>query len=239
MRDAIRIAINLIDSARAAYRRGDMPAMQTEMLAARKALTDALGISVETNPSTPQIDRRAMLRDEEANELVLLWSTPRKRITQAFGMRPKAYEQWGLPAHDGTDQEAHNGDPITAAATGVVKLVASIWRRGQGGRKTDHPYGYHVRLVHVRKNGIYETIYCHLQDRSARFKEGDIVLAGEMIGKADSTGNVTGAHHHFTLKKLGATARSEQQTIVGGIRVVYPFDIVNPEPFGVDWPAHG
>lgn len=154
----------------------------------------------------------------EEQKLKLIWPTDYKVITQRFGMRPEYYGQFGLPGHEGLDIRAPNGANIYACADGVVSLVLVNWRAGTGGRRADHPYGYHVRVRHKRADGEYETIYAHCQEGSAKVKEGDMVTAGQMLALGDSTGNVSGAHLHLTLKKIGAKN--------GGYG-----EIVNPEPF--------
>jgi hypothetical protein len=53
-----------------------------------------------------------------------------------------------------------------------------------------------------------------------------VVAVGQVIGKADSTGNSSGPHLHLTLKRDGTTQRRETN---------YPKDIIDPTPFMV-WP---
>jgi hypothetical protein len=55
---------------------------------------------------------------------------------------------------------------------------------------------------------------------------GQEVSAGQVIGKADSTGASTGSHLHLTLKRDGATERGE---------TIYPKDVIDPTPYLV-WP---
>jgi murein DD-endopeptidase MepM/ murein hydrolase activator NlpD len=171
----------------------------------------------QPRPQQPQPKPVPQPKPEE-QKLKLVWPTDHKVITQRFGMRPEYYGQFGLPGHEGLDIRAPNGANIYACADGVVNLVLVNWRAGTGGRRADHPYGYHVRVRHKRADGEYETIYAHCQEGSAKVKEGDVVTAGQLIALGDSTGNVSGAHLHLTLKKIGAKN--------GGYG-----EIVNPEPF--------
>lgn len=134
-------------------------------------------------------------------------------ITQTFGARPEYYRQFKasgvpLPGHEGMDFRAYIGDPVLCVAGGQVKFV------GEYGN-----YGYHIRVTHNRGETVYESIYAHGERHSALVNVGDAVNAGQMLMRADSTGNVQGAHLHFTLKCFGATARGDTP---------YPSDIIDP-----------
>jgi len=160
------------------------------------------------------------------HKLKLYWPTdyetepkhPAHPFTQRFGSRPEYYIRFNLPGHEGLDFRAPDGSNIYACANGVVSQV--------GWRKPKHAYGYAIRIMHRVgvSNEQYETVYAHLQEGSAKVKVGDIVFARQVIGLADSTGNVIqGASHlHLSLKKLGATARGETN---------YPNDLIAPTPF--------
>lgn len=134
-------------------------------------------------------------------------------ITQNFGARPDYYRQFKvggvpLPGHEGMDFRAYIGDPILAVAGGIVSTVAEFGN-----------YGYQVRIKHHRGEMVYESIYAHGERHSALVNVGDAVNAGQMLMRADSTGNVQGAHLHFTLKCSGATLRGDTP---------YPGDIIDP-----------
>lgn len=125
------------------------------------------------------------------------------RITQRYGARPEYYAQFGLDGHEGQDYGGALDDSIFAAATGTVKLVA----KDNG----VHPYGSHIRITHKHGDDTYETIYAHLNSFSKDLRVGELVTKGRRIGFMGTTGNSTGVHLHFTLKKNGG--------------------IVNPEPY--------
>jgi hypothetical protein len=109
----------------------------------------------------------------------------------------------------GTDQHQRH-----ACADGEVYEVH--------GHPKDHAYGIHIRIQH--RDG-YKTVYAHLA--KAIVRKGDRVDAGQLIGRADSTGNSSASHLHLSLKRDGATARRE---------TTYPKDIIDPTSFLV-WPA--
>jgi murein DD-endopeptidase MepM/ murein hydrolase activator NlpD len=139
----------------------------------------------------------------------LVWPTDYPKVTQAFSANPEIYSKWGLPGHEGLDIRAPLNTNVYASADGTVYVA--IDSRG------DHPYGKHVRIRH---EGGYRTIYAHLASTAVRV--GDVVSVGQVIGRADSTGNSTGSHLHLTLKKEGATARRETH---------FKGDIIDPTPF--------
>ena len=143
----------------------------------------------------------------------LLWPTDYAVITQPFGAHPEIYSQWGLPGHEGVDFRAPTGTPVYAAADGVVYVAD---------RDPAGAYGKQVRLRH---RAGYKTVYAHLEE--VLVEVGDFVKAGQVLGKADNTGNSYGSHLHLTLKKEGATERGETN---------YPYDIIDPTPFLV-WPG--
>jgi murein DD-endopeptidase MepM/ murein hydrolase activator NlpD len=132
-------------------------------------------------------------------------------ITQPFGARPEYYRQFGLPGHEGIDFRAVTGAPILCAWEGHVIAV------GEWGN-----YGYQVRVRSDVDQRQYEHIYAHGQRGSATVKVGYLVTAGQLLMRADSTGNVQGAHLHFTLKCYGATARGDTN---------YPNNIIDPTPY--------
>lgn len=158
----------------------------------------------------------------------LTWPTPFPgRITQSFGKRPEFYKTYDLPGHEGIDFHAPSRTPIFAAADGVVSEINHGMRNGK-----QHNYGRHIRLRHSVAEGEFETIYAHLMTPRDGLKVGDPVRAGEVIALADNTGNSSGDHLHFTLKKIGATQRGESTYRLPDGRVVtYPRDIIDPTPY--------
>jgi murein DD-endopeptidase MepM/ murein hydrolase activator NlpD len=111
-------------------------------------------------------------------------------------------ENFGLPGHEGVDYGGKEGDLVFAAADGVVKLIAK-----DDGK---HPYGNQIRLTHKSGPDTFETIYAHLRGFVSELKQGDTVKAGQQIGTLGSTGNSTGPHLHFSVKKNGALVNPAQ-----------------------------
>jgi murein DD-endopeptidase MepM/ murein hydrolase activator NlpD len=167
------------------------------------------------------------------------WPTDYRVITQAWLARPEYYSQFNLRGHEGLDIRAQTGTPIYACADGVVALVAESWRAGEQGRKTDLAYGYHVRVNHECSDGVWQTVYAHCRDGSAKVKEGDRVRAGDVLALADATGNVQprgerGSHLHLMVKKL----RVQTCNLPDGDWFAFGKDvIVNPLAVGLRKPA--
>lgn len=93
------------------------------------------------------------------------------------------------PGHLGIDITAPLGIPIFAADGGVVTMA-------QGG--FNYGYGNVVQIDHG--NG-YVTVYAHLSQINVSVCES--VGRGTLVGLAGSTGNSTGSHLHFEIRKGG------------------------------------
>lgn len=108
-------------------------------------------------------------------------------VTQTFAEHVHAARVHGWQNYNGgIDWAVATGTPIKAAQSGKVTLA----RRDATG------YGAHVRIQHDEG---YLTIYGHMLDFAV--KAGDRVEAGDVIGRSDNTGNSTGPHLHFELRK--------------------------------------
>ena len=106
------------------------------------------------------------------------WANPAPGscITDTYG-----WHNWRGYVHQGTDIGAGQGAPIRAAAGGQVTRAGWIWSG----------YGISVTIGH----GDWTTHYAHLS--RAAVSVGQWVAAGQVIGYAGSTGQVTGPHLHF------------------------------------------
>lgn len=80
------------------------------------------------------------------------------------------------------------GTPIKAVADGTVVISERL----QGS------YGNYILINH--HNGLY-TLYAHGLDGSRTVSEGDKVKQGQTIMKVGTTGNSTGYHLHFEVRK--------------------------------------
>ncbi len=106
-------------------------------------------------------------------------------VTSAYGLIRFFNDQPRNP-HRGLDLRAALGDPVQAASPGKVVLAADHYYAGRC-VFVDHGLGVH-------------THYMHLDEILVR--EGDMVEAGQIIGRVGKTGRVTAAHLHFGLSIL-------------------------------------
>ena len=95
----------------------------------------------------------------------------------------------GYYGHNGVDltMSGAHGRPVYASASGTV--IYAGWSGG---------YGKTVRIQH--SNG-YTTYYAHMS--SIDVSTGQTVYQGQQVGRIGSTGNSTGPHLHFELRKNG------------------------------------
>ena len=105
------------------------------------------------------------------------------------GFVTRGQVQAGAPAesHPGIDIAVPTGTAVRAAAAGVVAHAG-----------TDPAYGLFVLLRHI--DG-YETMYGHASRLVVR--EGDSVVAGQVIALSGSSGRSTAPHLHFEIRREG------------------------------------
>lgn len=113
------------------------------------------------------------------------------KITSRFGMRKNPVS--GIrKMHNGIDLVGRNSkgtsctDYITAHTGGTVSAVGYSSSAGN-----------YVKIA-VGKNSTM--VYYHLKNKST-LKKGDAVKKGDIVGYMGSTGNSTGAHLHWGIKK--------------------------------------
>jgi len=121
----------------------------------------------------------------------MTWPVPGfYRISSPFGPRPSP-GGIGSTFHCGIDIAGAgiHGASVVAAAPGIVSMT----RTGGG-------YGHRIEINHG--NGVI-TRYAHLSSIDVR--EGQLVAAGQHIGRVGSTGASTGPHLHFHIIANGNT----------------------------------
>lgn len=105
--------------------------------------------------------------------------------------------------HKGTDFRAALGTSVYAAAAGgLYYRYNDCPTYGSFGSTCGGGYGNHVRIDHegVLTDGAgWSTIYAHLQQWTASYPSS--VLCGSPVGKTGSSGNSTGPHLHFEVRK--------------------------------------
>jgi hypothetical protein len=86
--------------------------------------------------------------------------------------------------HNGADYRAQTGDPIRAAAGGVVRLAKDLFYSGNA-VIVDHGAGVFTSYSHLSRIDV---------------TPGQAVARGAVIGLAGATGRVTGPHLHWTVR---------------------------------------
>lgn len=110
----------------------------------------------------------------------------KSRITSRFGLRrdPRYNRE---EFHYGIDIKAQSGEKVFAAAGGTVTFAGR--QRGFG------------KLLIIDHGERVSTVYGHLS--SLAVGEGEAVEEGSFIGTVGRTGNATGVHLHFEIRKEG------------------------------------
>ncbi len=131
----------------------------------------------------PRETERALARAESpvsrGSSSRFTWPTEGE-LTSGFAQR------WGRH-HDGIDLANDIGTPVRAARAGRVSY--SGWSSGYG------------RVVMIEHDQGYTTVYGHLNE--SYVTEGQYVKAGQSIAAMGNTGNSTGPHLHFEVRKNG------------------------------------
>ena len=109
---------------------------------------------------------------------------PGSRISSPFGTRRYYGRRTGGGFHNGIDFEGKPGEPIYAAADGVINHQGWYYN-----------YGRTVKISHADN---FETLYAHMSRFATGIGPGSRVHKGEVIGYVGSTGRSSGAHLHFS-----------------------------------------
>ncbi len=121
------------------------------------------------------------------------------RTSSAFGMRRMVNGHLLKDYfHSGLDYAGGLGSPVTATQRGRVVIAKNGWRLHGNTVAVDHGQGVLSFYIHLSKVMV---------------KSGQIVEAGQQVGKIGSTGRASGPHLHFSLYVNGdATSPSDFYT---------------------------
>jgi murein DD-endopeptidase MepM/ murein hydrolase activator NlpD len=113
-------------------------------------------------------------------------------ISLGFGCTSFSFEPVDLACpgghwHSGVDLAAARSTPVVATLPGIATVVLSATG-----------YGLHVIVNH---GGGLTSVYGHLD--TVVITSGEYVLAGQVIGTVGSSGNATGPHLHFEIRRDG------------------------------------
>lgn len=156
------------------------PAMASRPSSLYDDLTEAM--AARTGELSVAASRSAPIEAEAAPEVI--WPL-RGVLTGWFG------ERRGAERHPGLDIDGATGDPVVAAAAGRV-VVAGPAPAGYSGYGT---------VVIVNHGDGLTSISAHLSRVSV--KAGQEVEPGQALGAVGTSGNVTGSHLHFELRRGG------------------------------------
>jgi len=148
------------------------------------------------------LDKKSLARwqAEQAQVKEMLANDSRTKFWQAGFVEPVSGKRTGIfgsvrimngqarNPHNGEDIGAPLGTEVVATNDGIVRLTVDHVFSGKG-----------VFLDHGL--GLY-SMYFHLSE--VLVKDGDVVKAGEIVGKVGATGRATGPHLHWGVKLNGA-----------------------------------
>lgn len=130
-------------------------------------------------PDNTTMDRYALGLSETVSPVM-------GHMTSAFGWRDHPIEG-GEKFHCGVDLKADTGTPVLAFAAGTVDYIGE-----------SDVYGQYLQLRH--DNGV-TSFYAHCSKLCVQ--QGQTVAAGEKVAESGATGEVTGPHLHFEMRKDG------------------------------------
>ena len=139
----------------------------------------------ETSPAT---DKIVLVGTKKSTASTGTYAFPLKSmyVTSNYGGR---YLNSKYDYHLGVDLRAAKGTSVYASDGGLV--ICSGYMGS---------YGYLIQIQHDNGDVTY---YAHLS--SLEVKKGVRVYKGQVIAKSGATGNVTGAHLHFEIRRNGKT----------------------------------
>jgi murein DD-endopeptidase MepM/ murein hydrolase activator NlpD len=126
------------------------------------------------------------------------------KLTSGFGMRMHPILGY-TRMHKGVDFGVPTGTPIYAAGDGVIEQ--SGWAGGYG------------RFVMIKHDAHTETAYGHMSRIATAATMGARVHQGQVIGYVGMTGDATGPHLHYEVRKNGSQVNpiSITGTVVAGL----------------------
>ncbi len=138
----------------------------------------------------------ALRRPVPVSPLVLGWPLVNHPLGDPFGPRGRRF-------HAGIDIPAATGEILTAAASG--RVVYAGWRDGGWGLEVTVAHSAGVRTIYAHCSRVLVSI-------------GQRVVAGQALGRVGSTGDATGPHLHFEVRRRGAAVDPLGALVAGSRR---------------------
>ena len=104
-------------------------------------------------------------------------------VTSSFG-KTRIFNNSSSSYHSGTDFRAYTGTTLKSVNSGVVILSENLFYCGN-------------TVIINHGSGVF-SVYCHLSE--SKVSEGQKVSTGDVIGLSGSTGRVSAAHLHLSIK---------------------------------------
>jgi len=186
-------AVHVVEPGETIYAIAKQYDVSVDAIVAANRITDFSAIEVGTRLVIPKAGRNAKgesslaslipfhadLREQARREADLEFDWPiHGGFSSGYGWR-------GIGSHEGIDLTAKPGTPVLAAEAG--RVIESGWRGD---------FGQVVVVKHARN---YSTLYAH--NRAIRVKKGAFVEKGDVIAEVGATGNATGPHLHFEIRR--------------------------------------
>lgn len=193
-----------VEKGQTLYRIAKAYGLTVDELMAVNGLDDAQSLQVGTELLIPGSPAKKLVPEVDSPEPVAPSREPAplaKKGPVKVG-RPDGALQWplrgvlyarfgrkGKEAHDGIDLAAPAGTPVKTAAPGKVLFAGD--QRG---------YGLIVIVEHPGADGLV-TLYAH--NRDVRVRDGQTVREGQVIATVGDSGQTSGPHLHFEVRRDG------------------------------------
>ena len=171
--------------ARSAARGSALPALEPVALPAAEPEVVHVDYTGPALPENTTMDRYALGLSETVTPVMAVESS-------GFGWRDHPIENEER-FHYGVDLASDTGTAVRAFAAGSVDYIGE-----------SDVYGQYLQLDHG--NGV-KSFYAHCSKLCVQ--QGQIVAAGEKVAESGATGEVTGPHLHFELKRDGVRLNPE------------------------------
>ncbi|WP_339227693.1 peptidoglycan-binding protein [Oceanobacillus sp. FSL K6-2867] len=117
------------------------------------------------------------------------------RVTSPFGYRTHPITGIRGVFHTGIDLVKYHRAPINAFTAGIV-LFAGKGKAGSG-------FGGYGNVVFIHDKNGRGQVYAHLD--SVNVRRGQRINKGHIIGRQGNTGNTTGSHLHYEVRKTASS----------------------------------
>lgn len=160
----------------------------------------------QTSTSKNTNNSSSNIMKEEYGEIIYKGKLPMPienfiKVTSNFGYRDPVYNSQGVQIsggeHLGIDLCGNIGSKVLCVQDGEV--THSGWQNS---------YGNCVEIKHLDEEGnVFYSFYAHMRDNSIQVIKGQQVTVGQILGTQGSTGNSTGDHLHFEIRKSSGSNR--------------------------------